>query len=227
MANQYGLGPPGLFGTTFTTSSAIVEGVVTAEHVERGLRMFDVLPDNNSVLFVKCEVVGDTGDSTPLIGKRVLLAILGPNKAIIIGALQGRSAANVSGTVTDDSNGNRPNQTGTDDRVITHAGSTITMTKDGDIVLKPARALRIESASTRIATNGISDTGLVASSAFLAWAQSMYELIYKHETTIASLANSAAPGSYTPAVPGTSGPSLPTAASATANGLSAPSPSSP
>lgn len=221
----YGNTMGGFFGTAMKNAAAIVRGIVVAENVRNDMRYYDVLPDWGATTFTNCEVVGLPGDNAIFeLQDRVLLAVLGPNVAVIIGGLQGRSSNNQAGTVDDpEPKTTPPQRRGPRDRVFAANGAEIVFTAQGDIVLRPARALRVDSPNiVRLGANSDASDGVVSAAAFLEFAAAVTAQLAHHE--LAHVALGVVGTGPNPAYVAHPTPATPTQATAICRGIAAPAP---
>jgi hypothetical protein len=104
---------------------------------------------------------------------------------VIVGALPMGNPSAVGQSVSSSANNAPPDKLGAGDREIVHAGSTIVMTEDGDIVLRPKRALKIQAPSVaRIEVGGDASDSPVAGKAFLSWASQVDATLAAHEADL-------------------------------------------
>lgn len=187
MTRKFGDTGVPLFGRSLAASSAFARGTVTRfNQAANGVRLYDVLAENSVDIFPACEVLQAGGtDSAPLLGRRVLVAVMPDGSGVIVGALPMGNPSAVGQSVSSSANNAPPDKLGAGDREIVHAGSTIVMTEDGDIVLRPKRALKIQAPSVaRIEVGGDASDSPVAGKAFLSWASQVDATLAAHEVDL-------------------------------------------
>lgn len=192
-------------------SAVLRTGTVAREEVINGRRSFLVSFPNAAEAAPYCEAVNiSPGDRTSLVGARVLVAQLGDGRSVIIGTLNGHDD-NLSQTSVKEPNANqtRGAKVGPDDRVFEWGGSQIIFTADGDIVLKPKRAVRVQTVMMRVEVNGDAGDSPVAAQPFLEWARSVDAMLARHEQfVVANGSLTGSPHSHIPATLTASAPDI-------------------
>lgn len=193
-------------------------GTVVAERISGGLRRLDVAIDNAGEIATACDILRSAAlDTTPMAGRRVLVLLLGDGRGVVLGTVGDRDPLLSAQPIEEaDPDVARRAPVGSTDRVIEHAGSRIVMTTDGDIILSPKRALRLEGSIVRIEADGDASDSPVTLQPMLAWAQSVENMLLRHESWIS--ANSpflkVGPTGPTPATPPFIEAEMPNASSA-------------
>jgi hypothetical protein len=192
-------------------------GRVVGERIANNTRLVDVSLDASCELIHGCEVIRSAAlDTHSLQDQRVLVLILGDGRAVVVGVVGAPDRNLTPGKIEEsEPDTSRGEQHGETDRVIEHAGSKIVLTGDGDIVLQPRRAVRVQGNLVRLEGAGSAEDNPVVLQAFLRWAGQVERQLMRMESWLT--ANSpllrAGPVGPLPALPPTIPASIPDAAS--------------
>jgi len=185
-SRRFGDSGAGALDVMLAQTAVIRTGTVDGKEVINGRILYSVSFPNAAEGAAYCEACNiSAGDKTNLVGQRVLVAQLGDGRAVIIGALN-NADPNLSATPNPSAS---PNQThavtvGVDDRVVEWHGSQIVFTPDGDIILKPKRAVRVQTAMMRVEVDGDASDNPVAARPFVEWARAVDAMLERHEAFI-------------------------------------------
>lgn len=214
----FGVSGAGQIQRAVAQSVVAARGRAVAERIERGVRLLDVVVEGAAETIPGCAVLRPARrDTAPLVGDDVLLLVLGDGRGVVLGVLQrGDETLTARAISEDDPDRTRGAEHGETDRVIEHAGSTIVLTGDGDIVLRPRRALRVEGDFVRIETQGEASDNPVALRPFIRWAKAVEAELQRIESWIALNSPFLKVGAFGPAptIPPLGTPTIPDAETA-------------